>query len=55
MGGAEDVGRVSAGNDASTRHTYGEATWIRRRMFRLAITELANETGPLDRVQAVSL
>ena len=53
-GVAEEVGRVSAGDDASMRHAYGEADFTDMpQMFRLAITELAGQSGPLDRVQAV--
>ena len=54
MGAAEEVGRISAGDDASMRHAYAEADYVDMpQMFRLAVTELANQAGLLDRVQAV--
>jgi len=54
MGPAEEVGRLSSGDDGSMRHTYGEADYVDMpQMVRLAVTELANQSGPLDRVRAV--
>ncbi len=54
MGAAEEVGRLSAGDDASMRHAYAEADYVDLpQLFRLAVTELANQSGPLDRARAV--
>jgi HD-GYP domain-containing protein (c-di-GMP phosphodiesterase class II) len=55
MGAAEEVGRLSAGDDASMRHAYGEADYADMpQLLRLAITELANQSGPADRARAVA-
>ena len=54
MGAAEEVGRLSAGDDASMRHAYGEADYADMpQLFRLAVTELAVQFGPVDRARAV--
>jgi HD-GYP domain-containing protein (c-di-GMP phosphodiesterase class II) len=54
MGAAEEVGRLSAGDDASMRHAYGEADYVDMpQLLRLAVTELANQSPPFDRARAV--
>ena len=54
MGAAEEVGRVSAGDDGSLRRAIGEADYLDMpQILRLAVTELANHSGPLDRAWAV--
>lgn len=55
MGAAEEVGRVAAGDDASLRRAFGEADYLDKpQILRLAVTELANHSGPLDRAWAVA-
>jgi HD-GYP domain-containing protein (c-di-GMP phosphodiesterase class II)/DNA-binding CsgD family transcriptional regulator len=55
LGAAEEVGRISGGDDGSLRRAFAEADYLDRpRMFGLAVTELANHSGPLDRVRAVA-
>lgn len=55
LGAAEEVGRVSAGDDGSLRRAFAEADYRDMpKMFRLAVTELANQSSPLDRVRAVA-
>lgn len=55
LGAAEEVGRVSAGDDGSLRRAFAEADHRDRpKLFRLAVTQLANQSSPLDRVRAVA-
>ena len=54
MGAAEEVGRVSAGDDGSLRRAVGEADYTDMpQILRLAVTGLANHSGPLERAWAV--
>jgi HD-GYP domain-containing protein (c-di-GMP phosphodiesterase class II) len=52
---AEELGDVAAGDDASMRRAYAEADYADRpELLRLAITEVASKSGPLDRVRVVA-
>ena len=55
LGAAEEVGRVSAGEDGSLRRAFAEADYRDRpKMFQLAVTQSANQSSPLDQVRAVA-
>jgi hypothetical protein len=52
---AEELGDVAAGDDASMRRAYAEADYADRpELLRLAVTEVASKSGPLDRVRVVA-
>ena len=52
---AEEQGEVAAGDDGSMRRAYTEADYTDRgHLLRLAFTELAKSSGPLDRIRAVT-
>ena len=54
LGAAEEVGRVTAGDDGGMRRAFAEADYLDMpQMLRLTLTDVANHSGPLDRVRAV--
>jgi HD-GYP domain-containing protein (c-di-GMP phosphodiesterase class II) len=51
---AEEQGGVSAGEDAAMRHTFTEADFADNgELARLAVTELAAHSGPVERARAL--
>jgi len=52
---AEEQGGVSAGDDGSVRRAFSEPDYLdKMQIFRLAISDLANSLGPVDRVRALA-
>ncbi len=52
---AEEQARVSAGEDASMRRTFFDADYMDRlQILRLAFTELASQSPPLERLKALA-